>query len=404
MGRPDLDLDLLAQNVLFSPLYLLSFAFPRGRKVVFGSGQHAFNGNAKYLFLHLRDHAPDLRAAWIAPTREVRDEVRALGLNAFWRHEPAGLWWALTARLYVFNNRPNDIHFFTSGRAKTLNLWHGVGLKALGFNSTTAKSRRDFNPHSLYRRLVRPWLYSRPTWFGSTAPLMSEHFASAFRIPKERCLEVGYTRSDHFFLDREALWRHLERTEPPDVVAFARSLERYDKVILYMPTYRDSREDFLATSGLDFARLDEAMRAQNALFIFKLHPWTNLKLPDGASFPNLRFAPKASDVYPYLPFVHLLVTDYSSVYFDFLLLDRPVVLFAFDEERYKAAERDLILDFDTYMPGPRARTFDALLAQLAAPAPELTPAQREVRRLFWGDYAGRAAQALTAKIREVLAP
>ena len=402
MRRLDLDLDLFAQNVLFSPLYLLSFAFCRTDKVAFGSGQHDFNGNAKYLFLHLRDRAPEIRAAWIAPTREVRDKVRALGLAAFWKHEPAGLWWALTAKLYVFNNRPNDVHFFASGRARTLNLWHGVGLKGLGFNSTTEKSRRDFNPRSLYRRIVRPWLYSRPTWFGSTAPLMTEHFATAFRIPKERCLEVGYTRSDHFFLDRAALWRHLERTEPPEVVDFARSLERYDKVVLYMPTYRDSREDFLAASGLDFARLDEAMRAQNALFIFKLHPWTKIELPDAARYPNLRFAPKSSDVYPYLPFAHLLVTDYSSVYFDFLLLDRPVVLFAFDEERYQAAERDLILDFDTYMPGPRARTFDALLEHLRAAPPELTPAQREVRRLFWGDYAGHAAEALTDKIREVL--
>ncbi|MCC6623219.1 MAG: CDP-glycerol glycerophosphotransferase family protein [Deltaproteobacteria bacterium] len=398
----DLDLDLLLQNLLMSPLYLVSFVTPRQKKVAFGSGQHDFNGNAKYLFLHVCEHAPDIRAAWIAPTRAVRDQVRARGLRAYWRHEPAGLWWALTSKLWVFNNRPNDIHFFASGRARTLNLWHGVGLKGLGFNSTSPKSRRDFNPKSLYRRLVRPWLYARPTWFGSTAPLMSEHFATAFRIPKERCLEVGYTRSDHFFLDRPALMRHLERTEPDDVVAFARSLERYDKVILYMPTYRDSREDFLASSGIDYERLDAAMRAQNALFIFKLHPWTRAALPDPARFANLRFAPKASDVYPYLPLAHLLVTDYSSVYFDFLLLDRPVVLFAFDEERYKANERDLILDFDTYMPGPRARTFDALLEQLAAPPPALTPAQREVRTLFWGGYAGRAAHALTDKIREIL--
>ena len=397
-----LDLDLLAQNILLMPLYLVSFATPRQKKVAFGSGQHDFNGNAKYLMLHVREHAPDLDVAWIAPTRVVRDEVRARGLRAYWRHEPAGLWWALTAKLYVFNNRPNDVHFFASGRAKTLNLWHGVGLKGLGFNSTSAKNRRDFNPKGIYSRLLRPWLYSRPTWFGSTAPLMSEHFAKAFRIPQERCLEVGYTRSDHFFLERDALFEHLERTEPDEVVAFARSLLRYDKVILYMPTYRESHEDFLAASGIDYPRLDAAMRAQNALFIFKLHPWTKLTLPDAERYPNLCFAPKASDVYPYLPFAHVLVTDYSSVYFDFLLLERPVVLFAFDEERYKANERDLILDFDTYMPGPRARTFDALLEQLAAPAPPLTPAQHEVRRLFWGDYAGRAAHALTQKIREVL--
>ena len=79
---------------------------------------------------------------------------------------------------------------------------------------------------------------------------------------------------------------------------FARSLERYKKVILYMPTYRDSREDFIAASGIDFARLDEAMREQDALFIFKLHPWTEIKLPEADRYTNLRFAPRSSEVPP----------------------------------------------------------------------------------------------------------
>ncbi len=395
------ELSLFAQHLLVSPFYLASFAFPRQRKVAFGSGQNDFNGNAKYLMLHLREHAPDIRTAWLAPTREVRDRIRALGLQAYWRRELAGLWWALTAKLYVFNNRPDDVNFWASGRAKLLFLWHGVGLKGLGFHSTSPANRRDFDPKSFYRRVLRPWLYARPTWFGSTAPLMTDHFAKAFRISEDQCLEYGYSRSDHFFLDRDALWRHLERTEPADVVAFARSLSSYDKVVLYMPTYRDSREDFIAASGIDFARLDEAMRAQNALFIFKLHPWTKLALPDAERYPNLRFAPRSSDVYPYLPLTDVLVTDYSSVYFDFLLLDRPIVLFAFDQERYEAQERDLILDYDTYMPGPRARSFDELLTQLANDLPE-QPRQAEVRRLFWGDYAGQAAQAFTQKVREIL--
>jgi len=390
-----------AKNVLFSPIYLASCAFPRLPKVAFGSGQHDFNGNAKYLMLYLREHAPDLRVAWIASTVAVRDGIRALGLQAFWRYEPAGLWWALTAKLYVFNNRPTDINYWTSGRAKFIFLWHGVGIKGLGFNSTSAKHRRDFNPKSLYRRVVNPWIYTRPDWFGSTAPLMTEHFAKAFRIPEARCLEYGYTRSDHFFLDRAALWRHLERTEPEDVLAFARSLERYDKVVLYMPTYRDTRTDFITASGIDFARLDATMREQNALFIFKLHPWTKLALPEAGRYPNLCFAPRSSDAYPYLPLVDVLITDYSSVYFDFLLLKRPVVLFAFDEERYQAEDRDLILDYDTHMPGPRAKTFDQLLALLCTDLPE-QPLQAEMRRLFWGDYAGQAAVAFTKKIKEIL--
>ncbi len=399
--RP-LKLDLFVSNLLLFPLYFGSHLFPRLRRVCFGSGQQAFNGNAKYLMMHIARTHPDLDIAWIATSRSVRDEVRRRGYKSFHKFEPKGLWYSLTARLYVFNNRLTDINYWTSGRAITMNLWHGIGLKALGFASRTPANRRDFNPKSLYRRFIRPHYYARPTWFGSTSPLMSSNFAKAFRIPESSCLNVGYPRSDHFFVspaEREAL---LERTETPETLAFVRSLAGFDKVVLYMPTYRDSHSDFIAAAGIDYERLNAVMQKQNGLFIFKLHPWTKLKMPEDGRYTNLRFAPAEGDPYPYMPLTHVLVTDYSSVYYDYLLLRRPVILFAFDRAHYESKERDLTLDFDTYTPGVRAATFDELLALLEADLPGETPEQAEVRRLFWGDYSGQAANALTAEILEIL--
>lgn len=396
------DTDLFAKHLLLFPLYFVSGLFPRTRRVAFGSGQHDFNGNAKYLMLHMRQEHPDVDVAWIAPTRRLRDRIRALGLPAYWKYEPKGLLYCLTAKLYVCNNRTSDINHWTSGGAITLYLWHGVGTKALGFASTTPVNRREFNPNSVYRRIVKPWLYARPAFFLSTTPLMSRNFAKAFRIPEERCLELGYPRSDHFFLPRPELDAYLARIEPKESIDFARKLAKFAKVVLYMPTYRDTHEDFLESAGIDYARLDASMRELDALFIFKLHPWTKLRMPDSGAFPNLCFAENTSDVYPYLPYVDVLVTDYSSVYYDCLLLEMDIVLFVFDRERYQSVNRDLILDFDTYTPGRRVTGFDELLSVLRSGESLRTPEQAEVRTLVWGGYRGGASAALATKIRELL--
>jgi CDP-glycerol glycerophosphotransferase (TagB/SpsB family) len=139
------------------------------------------------------------------------------------------------------------------------------------------------------------------------------------------------------------------------------------------------------------------------LFIFKLHPWTELAVPPQGQFPNLHFAEVTMDMYPYFPYVDLLVTDYSSVYYDFLLLKRGVVLFVFDRERYESENRDLILDFDTYTPGPRVTTFDGLLEVLRSNEVCHGPEHERVRALFWGDYCGHASEALASKLRQLLA-
>jgi len=397
------DADLFVKHLLLFPLYLVSRAIPRSRRVAFGSSQHGFTGNPKYLLLHLREHAPDLDVAWIAPTRALRDQVRARGHRAYWKYEPRGLWFCLTARVYVFGGRPADINYWTSGGAVLVNLWHGVGLKAIGFDSTSSENRMEFNPRSLYRRIVKPWLYSRPNVFVSTTRLLTAHYAKAFRIPESQCLEVGYPRSDHFFLSDQDRHTHLAKCEPPDALAFVRTLQRYRRVVLYMPTYRETREDFLTASGIDFAALDAQMREQDSLFVFKLHPWTDLTLPPQGRYPNLLFADATADMYPYFPYVDLLVTDYSSVYFDFLLLKRAAVLFVFDRQRYESESRDLILDFDTYTPGPRVTTFQGLLDALRSNHIPFGPEHERVRALFWGDYSGNASEAVLSKLRQLLA-
>ena len=136
-----------------------------------------------------------------------------------------------------------------------------------------------------------------------------------------------------------------------------------------MPTFRDSKRDFIKDAQFDFTRLNHLMKSMNSLFVFKLHPFTKSEcLKDVENYSNLMLIDNKVDVYPLLPFTTGLVTDYSSIYFDYILMkSKRVVFYTFDYDQYKSQDRDFNFD-ESYMIGEYSKTFDDLLTLLETPS------------------------------------
>src|SRR5690606_7753843 len=118
------------------PIFLLSFLTPRQKKKwVFGS-DNGFGCNAKYLFIHTLEHeASNLTPIWVSRSRETAVAMRKLGyMQSYYYLSIQGLYHLFTAGRYITTH---DLHrslsLWTKGRAKWVNLWHGVGIKALRF-------------------------------------------------------------------------------------------------------------------------------------------------------------------------------------------------------------------------------------------------------------------------------
>ena len=98
-------------------------------------------------------------------------------------------------------------------------------------------------------------------------------------------------------------------------------------------------------------RMSEFCRKNNLMFVCKFHPYLTLSkvsLPE-----NIRLVDSKSDVYPLLPLCDVLLTDYSSVYFDFLLVDKPIVFYPYDYKKYISKNRELLFDYDSMTPGKK---------------------------------------------------
>ena len=127
------------------------------------------------------------------------------------------------------------------------------------------------------------------------------------------------------------------------------------------------------------------MEEKNYLFILKLHPAVRVEQKrNNGAYSNLLFLDKKLDVYPILPFIDVLITDYSSIYYDFILLDRGIILYPFDKENFLDYSNNLAFDYDEYTPGYRVMSIGELEVALLSDNDFRVIGRDRIINAFWG--------------------
>jgi len=370
-------------------IYPFSFLFPRSRrKYAFGSYRGSFADNAKYLFIYASEKGyKDIRYIWLSTSRATVRKVRSLGLPAYWVLGPRGMWHALTSKYWFFNSYTADIMFCLSGGACCINLWHGVGLKRTEFNTVSGPLALRYSKKNKYDVFCHPESFRRPDWLLTSTPFQTSMFAKAFRVPESRCLELGYPRNSILNTNEKARLTFVDRFEPKATRDLIDRINgNYDKVFVYMPTWRDSQRTVF-TQSMDLDRLNSILAAKKSLLILKPH--ANVILTDSlGSLSNIVLADPKCDIYPILPYAHVLITDYSSILYDWLLMKgKDVILYLYDYDDY-VKERDFYYPFDENVAGTRASSFDELCNLIESGNYTLPESERErIVQKFWGESA-----------------
>ena len=376
-------------------IYPLSFLFPRSRrKYAFGSYRGSFTDNAKYLFIYSVENGDkDIRYVWLSTSRATVRKVRSLGLPAYWVLGPCGIWHALTSKYWFFNSYTSDIMFCLSGRAVCINLWHGVGIKRIEFNAASGPLADRYKKKNKYDVFCHPQVFRKPDWVLSSTPFQNQFFSTSFRIPESRCLDMGYPRDWIITASEQERSRFISRFEPGKTQELITNLKRYEKVFIYMPTFRDSQLSIF-TQSMDLNRLNSILAAHNQLLILKPH--ANIVLTDSIeSLSNIILADSKSDIFPILPYVHVLITDYSSIIYDWLLMeDKDVILYLYDYNEY-IKERDFYYPFDENVTGKRVYDFESLCSCLESGDYTLSKEERKhIVEKFWGKTAKADSAAM----------
>ena len=233
------------------------------------------------------------------------------------------------------------LEFYTLKEGQEIiQLWHAAGAyKKFGF-SRSEDGLRVSKGHKKYTKAI------------TSSDSIVDCYAEAYGIDRDRIAATGVPRTDIFF-DEE--WKQSVRNK----LAEQYPQIRHKKVVLFAPTYRGTH---IGDAGynmdmLPFDKLREVL-GDEFVFITKWHPamYNNLKSA-GAIACNDGFVIDLShirDVNSIMPAADILVTDYSSIIFEWSLLDRPIVYYAYDIDEY-INDRGLYYPFEEYVYGKIAK-------------------------------------------------
>ncbi len=331
---------------------------------VFGAlrGQQ-YTDNAKYLFEYVNQHT-DIQAIWISKNSAVITDLRSKGFQAYHEHSREALNYARRAKIAIVTHRGNrdksDLPFQAfNSKTKIIQLWHGIPLKKIAYDDTVFSFRHDENSirwrfKSLIKHVFFPFLnyVNRPSLILALSDETKDIFAKAFRTRAENVVVTGYPRNDTLLCTSG----HEKRNVLTKVI--------------YMPTFRGSVSsdfDLFLQYGFDVARLDTFLFKENMSLDIKLHPFNH---PTGDLLEKLAEAQNISflehdDIYEILGEYNVLVTDFSSIYFDYLLLNRHIIFAPFDRDSYIENDREFYFDYDEVTPGPKAKDWNEIMQHLS---------------------------------------
>lgn len=370
---------LIIDSIIGHIVLAISYITPRNKnKFVFGC-KTGFRDNPKYLYLELQKNT-SYKVFWYAKTLSQYNELKSLGLPVVCKYSLSGLYHLLTASCYFStHNDKKDYCEWTSGNAKIVVLWHGVGIKALTYK------RKYSSPLSLF--LVDHVLHTKKNIdaFLVTSDFMASQYIKYKKLSKDVFFYASYPRCDFLKKNKEEIKGDLKSINDESSLKFISYLESYKKVYIYLPTWRDNGYNFLDYAHFDFNKMNDLMKSKNSLFVMKLHPNTNINLNSLSSYSNICVMSKDMDLYPILPFTDCLITDYSSVYYDYLYMDnKEILLYLFDLEKYKNENRGLVMDINEAMPGVTAYSFNEMIDIIKSGVNCYVPNKDIIKELFWG--------------------
>lgn len=365
-------------KLFFLILYAFSFLFKRKKNLWLFGSETGFDGNPKYLYLYILEKHPEICAIWISKRKEECLKLQNRGFKSYYSYSLKGLYFSLRANFYIVSGSLADINFYTSGGAKYVQLWHGIGIKKCLWSNP----KSNLNTLPYYIGFVqRPSFYIKPDFILGASSMMNKILAEMLNTDSSKCKSIMYPRCSIFFLEEQQRLEYIKKWESVYMYDLVKWLLAFNKVYIYMPTFRDSNPKFLESQNWDLQILNDELKKNNSVLLIKLHPHMQDNMTFD-NFSNMKVLDKKTDIYPILPFTHCLITDYSSIYYDYILMDnKEVLLYIPDLSEYLSKSRELLMDYSENCKGKILNSFEDLLKALSC-YNEIDVSS--LRHKFWG--------------------
>jgi len=372
------------------PIYWLSYLVPKDKNLwIFGAWfGEKYADNSKYLFEYINKNHTEIKAIWLTNNQNTFELIKKKGYKVFKTYSLKGLFYALRAQVGIISTGLKDINIYTTGNMKIVQLWHGIPLKKIMFDDKITFKHPNFFKNITF--LIFPFLkrdfYYSNTIFIATSEEVQKRMSSAFNVRLDKVKVTGYPRNDSFF---QSLRKDLDFVKK---LLYFKSIGK--KIVIYMPTHR--REGKLNICKFLFSNLsflNSRLEWLNCILLVKLHYYhlNEISYLTNENYSNIIVLNDKlieQDIYNILKLTDILITDYSSVYLDYLLLNKPIIFAPFDLEDYLKNDREFYYNYNEVTPGPKAKNWEEVIKYLEdfIKNPQLYKEEREKIKNFFHKY------------------
>lgn len=305
----------------------------REKSVVLCSGWQGmrFADNSRYMYLYLNDHKESLcirKVVWITVNKQIEKDLKRAGYAIYQKYSLKSIYYHLKAATFYYDQFFSDFLYPLSGDAVRINLWHGLPIKRFG----------------CYFEGV-PWQLKKGYLF-TCSSFGLQLLGKAFGISDSQAIYGMYPRN--YYLLNEIPFLSCEEQIFLDIVF--QEKKKGKKILFYLPTFRKKAIPFLGEENQNvISSFFDFLKKEDYFLISKLHLKDVVDHPTEMRSNNDCFLnlPTIVDIYPFLKEVDLLITDYSSVLFDFLYLNKRIICYAFDLSYYENEDQGFIFDYNT---------------------------------------------------------
>ena len=361
-------------KIAFKPLTLLNMLKKKDERLIFFYSNLGFRDNVKAFYDFLIEHGYNEKFYFVVSINDYEQYQLHSPKHVKFVDNKEGIKYFLKAKyaFYCFGKYPIK-------PAKTqmvVNLWHGTPLKRIG-NLEEGCEQIDYN---FFTKVI------------ASSPLYQPIMADIFGCSEEDVDVLGNPRNDEMFKINNIL-----------DTAILRGARR---LIVWLPTYREYESDMLVPllSKADLEDLNQFLKTKNWRMIIKLHPLQEASLQDMKYshidiYNEKQLTDNEMSVYTILRNADALITDYSSVMFDYLMLDRPIGFITEDFDEYKEKRGFIFDNPEDFMPGPRLESLDQIknfLSSVDYGIDTYRDDRHEVNRMVNTYNDGRSAMRIAA--------
>lgn len=387
--------------ILQSFIYLISFFVPKNKNLwIFGSWTgNTFSDNSKYMYLYTRRYHPEIRCIYLCKDKDIIAKLSGRKMEAYYYYSIKGCLLSMRAGVAFLTAAHCDVNSFCCARIQYIQLFHGTPLKKIYYDDLfTPNTTKKWKAFLVKHFLVFLDGVSKKDYITIASHHVQQSFETAFQTKPDRIWVTGLARTDAYF--RPLKNRYMNKLKG----------EIDGPLIAYLPTHRNYGNHTPENVDImkDLERIEKLLEEKNLYLIYKPH-YNELKNWSGnaTEYKHIIVPDHSvvmSDVYSFTPYCDLLITDYSSIYFDFLLTEKPIIFFNYDYMHYITKEQNLYYNYDQVTPGQKCRTWEETIQAAASllQRDNMLEQRRKLKNYFNDFCDGCSCERIYQEVKKVI--